>query len=46
MTVRVEDDLKTQTTDSVSETASDDEVLSLSEKLMTVNDEVYKELAK
>lgn len=32
--------------DTVSETAGDDEVMMLSEKLMAVNDEVYKELAK
>ena len=32
--------------DTVSETAGDNEVLMLSEKLMDVNDEVYKELAK
>ena len=32
--------------DTVLETAGDNEVLMLSEKLMDVNDEVYKELAK
>ncbi len=32
--------------DTVPETAGDNEVLALSEKLMDVNDEVYKELAK
>ena len=32
--------------DTVPETAGDDEVMMLSEKLMAVNDEVYKELAK
>ena len=32
--------------DTVSETAGDDEVMMLSEKLMDVNDEVYKELAQ
>ena len=32
--------------DTVLETAGDDEVMMLSEKLMAVNDEVYKELAK
>ena len=32
--------------DTVLETAGDNEVMMLSEKLMDVNDEVYKELAK
>ena len=37
---------RTLDNDTVSETAGDDEVMMLSEKLMDVNDEVYKELAK
>ena len=37
---------RTLDNDTVSETAGDDEVMMLSEKLMAVNDEVYKELAK